>query len=138
MPTISVDKDALFKALGRSYTTDEFDELCFDFGIELDEDTTDHDRPIVDGVQEPPQLKIEIPANRYDMLCYEGIQLMLNIFNGRAKSPAYALKPPSSGQLQSITVSPSCEQIRPYVSGAILRGVKFYVSRFVLFLFLQD
>lgn len=27
--------------------------------------TTDSDRPIVDGVQEPPQLKIEIPANRY-------------------------------------------------------------------------
>lgn len=27
--------------------------------------TTDQDRPIVDGVQEPPQLKIEIPANRY-------------------------------------------------------------------------
>lgn len=27
--------------------------------------TTDQDRPIVNGVQEPPQLKIEIPANRY-------------------------------------------------------------------------
>lgn len=26
--------------------------------------TTNQDRPIVDGVQEPPQLKIEIPANR--------------------------------------------------------------------------
>lgn len=27
--------------------------------------TTDQDRPFVNGVQEPPQLKIEIPANRY-------------------------------------------------------------------------
>ena len=27
--------------------------------------TTDQDRPIVDGVQEPPQLKLDIPANRY-------------------------------------------------------------------------
>ena len=26
--------------------------------------TTDQDRPVVNGVQEPPQLKIEIPANR--------------------------------------------------------------------------
>jgi hypothetical protein len=26
--------------------------------------TTDSDRPIVDGKQEPPQLKIDIPANR--------------------------------------------------------------------------
>jgi hypothetical protein len=30
------------------------------FGIELDEDTT--------GTEEPPQLKIEMPANRYDLL----------------------------------------------------------------------
>jgi hypothetical protein len=26
--------------------------------------TTDQDRPIVDGVRQPPELKIEIPANR--------------------------------------------------------------------------
>jgi hypothetical protein len=29
------------------------------------EKTTDTERPIVDGVQEPPQLKIEVAANRY-------------------------------------------------------------------------
>ena len=40
MPTISVDKEDLFKALEREYTTKEFDELCFDFGIELDEDVS--------------------------------------------------------------------------------------------------
>ncbi len=38
MPTISVDKEDLYELLGRSYTTEEFDELCFEFGIELDED----------------------------------------------------------------------------------------------------
>ena len=55
-------------------------------GIELDEDvpnqvmrtlscgilthlqTTDSPRPIVDGVEEPPQLKIEIPANRFALV----------------------------------------------------------------------
>ena len=61
MPTISVGKYALFEALGKQYTTKEFDELCFEFGIELDEDTEDDkDRP----KDEAPQLKIEIPANR--------------------------------------------------------------------------
>lgn len=65
MPTIGVNKADLFEALGKEYTTEEFDELCFEFGIELDEDTTNTKRPIVDGVEEPPQLKIEIPANRY-------------------------------------------------------------------------
>ena len=138
MPTISVDKAALFEALGRSYTTEEFDELCFDFGIELDEDTTDTERPIVDGVRERPQLKIEIPANRYDMLCFEGIQLMLNIFNRRTKLPPYALKPPSGGQLQTITVSKDTARIRPYLSGAILRNIQFDDARYASFIDLQD
>lgn len=31
----------------------------------LAQQTTNTKRPIVDGVEEPPQLKIEIPANRY-------------------------------------------------------------------------
>jgi phenylalanyl-tRNA synthetase beta chain len=43
-------------------------QLCFEFGIELDEDTEDDpSRP----ADEAPQYKIEIPANRYDMLCFE-------------------------------------------------------------------
>ena len=32
MPTIAVDKEVLFKALGKDYTTEEFDELCFEYG----------------------------------------------------------------------------------------------------------
>jgi hypothetical protein len=34
MPTISVDKAELFKAIEKdeTYTSKEFDELCFDFG----------------------------------------------------------------------------------------------------------
>lgn len=138
MPTISVDKAALFKALGREYTTDEFDELCFDFGIELDEDTSLTERPVVDGKQEPPQLKIEIPANRYDMLCYEGIQLMLNIFNRKILAPKYVLKAPANGELQTITVAKDTLRIRPYVSGAILRNIKFDQARYESFIDLQD
>ncbi|KAJ0936567.1 putative phenylalanine--tRNA ligase [Helianthus annuus] len=41
MPTVSVGRDILFQALGRTYTQDEFDELCFEFGIELDDVTTE-------------------------------------------------------------------------------------------------
>ena len=56
------------------------------------------------GVQEPPQLKIEIPANRYDMLCFEGIALMLNIFNGRKTLPNYRLVESQKGQYETITL----------------------------------
>ena len=30
MPTVTVGRDKLFDALGRKYTDDEFDELCFE------------------------------------------------------------------------------------------------------------
>ncbi|RAL09997.1 phenylalanine--tRNA ligase subunit beta [Aspergillus homomorphus CBS 101889] len=138
MPTISVDKAALFEALGRDYTTEEFDELCFEFGVELDEDTTDQDRPIVNGKQEPPQLKIEIPANRYDMLCFEGIALMLNIFLGRQPVPNYKLVEPANGELETIIVKEDTMKVRPLVSGAILRNVKFDQARYESFIALQD
>ncbi|KAI9045718.1 phenylalanine--tRNA ligase subunit beta [Aspergillus affinis] len=138
MPTISVDKAALFKELGRDYTTEEFDELCFEFGIELDEDTTDQDRPIVDGKQVPPELKIEIPANRYDLLCFEGIALMLNIFLGRQPLPNYRLTQPASGELEKIIVKEDTMKVRPLVSGAILRNIKFDKARYESFIALQD
>lgn len=41
MPTISLVRDDLFTALGRAYTDEEFEDLCFAFGIELDEVTTE-------------------------------------------------------------------------------------------------
>ncbi|KAH9906458.1 beta subunit of phenylalanyl-tRNA synthetase [Xylariomycetidae sp. FL2044] len=138
MPTISVDKYELYKALGQKYTTEEFEELCFEFGIELDEDTENEERPIVDGVQEPPQLKIEIPANRYDMLCFEGIALMLNIFREKQPVPNFKLAQPASGDLQTITVFDDTLKIRPLVGGAILRNVNFTQQSYDSFIALQD
>lgn len=35
--------------------------------------------------------KIDIPANRYDMLCLEGIARALNIFRQRQPAPTYTL-----------------------------------------------
>jgi phenylalanyl-tRNA synthetase beta chain len=40
MPTVNVNRDELHAALGKVYTEEEFDELCFEFGIELDEVTS--------------------------------------------------------------------------------------------------
>ncbi|KAF4123255.1 phenylalanyl-tRNA synthetase beta chain [Geosmithia morbida] len=138
MPTIGVDKYRLFDALGQKFTTEEFEDLCFEFGIELDEDTENDDRPIVDGVQEPAQLKIEIPANRYDMLCFEGIALNLNIFRGRTSPPNFRVVAPKSEEQQTIYVKPEVAQIRPLVAGAVLRGIKFTKERYESFISLQD
>ena len=138
MPTISVDKADLFKELGQEYSTEEFDELCFEFGIELDEDTTNSERPIVNGKQEAPQLKIEIPANRYDMLCFEGIALALNVFQEKRPVPNYKLVAPAGGELQTMTIKPETKRIRPYAAAAILRNITFTQSRHESFIALQD
>lgn len=131
MPTISVDKADLFERLGKTYTTQEFDELCFEFGIELDEDTSDD----CTG-DERPQLKIEVPANRYDMLCIEGIAQALNEFLGNAESPHYTLSP-AEPQV-TLTIKESTLKVRPYAASAILRNVQFDERRYDSFIQLQD
>lgn len=37
MPTINIKSKYLFEKLGKVYTEKEFDQLCFEFGIELDD-----------------------------------------------------------------------------------------------------
>ncbi len=41
MPNITVIRDQLFEAIGRTYTEQEFDELCFEFGVEVDDVATE-------------------------------------------------------------------------------------------------
>lgn len=132
MPTVAVDKQDLFDLLGKNYTTQEFDELCFQFGIELDEDTTED----VKGTDERPQLKIEIGANRYDMLCIEGIAQALNQYLGRVQPPAYKLVP--SKPETSLTIKESTSTIRPFAAAAILRNIKFTQRAYDSFIALQD
>ena len=38
------------------------------------------------------------------MLCFEGISLMLKIFQGQTESPNYRLVEPEEGNIQTITV----------------------------------
>jgi phenylalanyl-tRNA synthetase beta chain len=41
MPNITLIRDHLFAAIGRTYTDKEFDELCFEFGVEVDDVMTE-------------------------------------------------------------------------------------------------
>ncbi|QLL31801.1 hypothetical protein HG536_0B06690 [Torulaspora globosa] len=130
MPTVSVNKKQLFELLGKEYDNKEFDELCFQFGIELDEDTTEEALKN----NEEPELKIEIGANRYDLLCIEGIAQSLNEYLGRSETPKYKLLKPTT----KLVVEPSTEQIRPHAAAAILRNIKFTERSYASFIALQD
>lgn len=63
---------------------------------------------------------------------------MLNIFREKTPLPNYRLVAPKSGEIQTITVHPDTLKVRPYVSGAILRNVKFTQEAYDSFISLQD
>jgi len=74
MPTINVSRAALFKAIGKEFTDEEFDDLCFEFGIELDEVTSkqqifeNEQKKSGEHLSKEILYKIEVAANRYDLL----------------------------------------------------------------------
>ncbi|KAI8877197.1 beta subunit of phenylalanyl-tRNA synthetase [Backusella circina FSU 941] len=144
MPTVNVDKLALFEALEKNYTSEEFFELCFRFGIELEEDTSEKEmaerggNKSTENLSERAILKIDIPANRYDLLCQEGLSRSLRVFEDKAKPPVFRLVKPADGKLQQIYVKESTKQIRPYVVGAVLRNITFTPENYASFIDLQD
>ncbi|XP_058043736.1 phenylalanine--tRNA ligase beta subunit isoform X4 [Ahaetulla prasina] len=166
MPTVGVKRDLLFQALGRSYSKEklwglvvslsfgqkrweradeEFDELCFEFGLELDEITSEKDiiskekgDEKAEGASETILYKIDVPANRYDLLCLEGLVRGLQIFKERIRAPRYKKITPPNGEIQRLTINEETAQIRPYAVAAVLRNITFVKDRYDSFIDLQE
>ncbi|CAG4982777.1 unnamed protein product [Parnassius apollo] len=143
MPTISVKRDSLFTALGTTYTDEEFEQLCFEFGLELDEVTTEKQMLIKEqgdhvaaDVSEDILYRIDIPANRYDLLCLEGLVNGILVFQGKKAPPEYKFK--KYEDCYSLHLTPATASIRPYAVAAILRGIKFTKESYNSFIDLQD
>ena len=135
MPTVGVVRDDLFERLGRTYTQDEFELLCFEFGVELDDVTSEAEMVKAEqgsgkaeGLSETVIYKIDVPANRYDLLCIEGIARSLRIFLGLDPAPVYKIVEPAGGRL-TMSVEPATKRVRPFVVCAVLRGVDFTDNR---------
>ena len=144
MPTIIVNRKALFKAIGRTFTDEEFDNLCFEFGIELDDVTTEQEMVKNEQNKEDMNLsaevlyKIEVAANRYDLLCLEGLALALRIFLEKQKMPDIKpinVLPENERQL---IVYDSVNDVRPIGLCAILRDINFTDEMLKSFMDLQD
>ncbi|RLN61024.1 hypothetical protein BBJ29_004161 [Phytophthora kernoviae] len=145
MPTVGVKRDELFAAMGKTYTDEDFDVLCFEFGIELDDITSEKqlkqreqggDKDL-SAHSDDVLYKIDVPANRYDLLCVEGIARALRIFLEKERPPVYSLAPRAEGA-HHITVKPNTKLIRPFVVSAVLRDVEFTQERYNSFIDLQD
>ncbi|KAJ3084245.1 phenylalanyl-tRNA synthetase [Rhizoclosmatium globosum] len=145
MPTVNVDKEILFKGLGRVFTLEEFEDLCFDFGIELEEETSEREMAAKEiGAEKAKELsnrliyRIDIPANRYDLLCAEGIIRALSIFLENQKPPVYKTVPAPAGKHQKLIVKPETGAIRKFVVAAVLRNMVFTQDNYNSFIDLQD
>ncbi|KAJ0977378.1 hypothetical protein J5N97_012852 [Dioscorea zingiberensis] len=146
MPTVSVGRDHLFERLGKVYTQDEFEALCFDFGIELDDVTTEkaiirkekHLDSEEAGEEEEVIYKIEVPANRYDLLCLEGLARALRIYLGKDEIPIYRVSSIQRDCLIKLHVKPETALVRPFVVCAILRGITFDEASYESFIELQE
>lgn len=145
MPIISVGRDRLFKVLGKTYSQKQFEELCFDFGIELDDVTTEKaiirkEKHLDEEATDDEEViyKIEIPANRYDLLCLEGLAQALRIFIGKDEVPDYKVRDLPVSSMLKMHVKPETSWIRPFIVCAVLRGITFDEARYNSFIDLQD
>lgn len=81
--------------------------MCFQFGLEVDDICDDPEKGIV--------FKIEVGANRYDLLCLEGIAQALNIFLGKAQIQGYKIIPPKSPDEYRIIVKPNTAKVGRFI-----------------------
>lgn len=143
MPTVSCYKEELFDQIGKRFTEDEFDALCFEFGIELDDVTSEKEMiekekgaEFAKGLSEEVVYKIDIPANRYDLLCVEGIARAFRVYLLMEEIPRYTITHPKNKI--SLTIKPEVASVRPYAVSAVLRNITFTPGRYASFIDLQD
>ncbi|KRZ97517.1 Phenylalanine--tRNA ligase beta subunit [Trichinella sp. T8] len=137
MPTITI-KRRLFEDYFGDIKDEELDDLLFRFGLELDETTTEVFSDGNGKNVEEVVLKIEIPANRYDLLCWEGLIRALLIFYKSCEHPKYMIASSKMKPTIQLRVTKEVETIRPYVVAAVLRNVTFNRDAYDSFIALQE
>ena len=147
MPTVLVKRDELFKQIGQTFTDEEFDDLCFEFGIELDDVTSE--KQMAEGEKKNSTTdtkdlstevlyRIEVAANRYDLLCVEGIALALKIFLKKMTFPIIKPLNKLPEEERQLIVEPSVDLVRPFGLAAILTNMTFTDDSLRGFMDLQD
>eukprot|EP00461_Guttulinopsis_vulgaris_P001790 UN01790 len=128
MPSVTIIADELFALLGQKYTDDEINDISMNFGVEVD------DVEINDQGQKT--YKFDVAANRYDLLCVEGLARALRSYIGLSETPDLKINTPKSPLV--LTQDPSTLAIRPFVVAAVLRNVNMNQAVYNSFIDLQD
>ena len=92
------------------------------------------DASAAEGLSEDVIYKIDVPANRYDLLCIEGLVSALRVFLQIDPIPAFNVLPPKERMIVKATSYP----LRPFVVCCVLRGVTFTPESYASFIDHQD
>ena len=118
---------------------EEFEDLCFEYGLEVEVGTgIEMNMQRLDGkggnidMSKTIVYKVEVPANRYDLLCLEGIAMALKCYLSNGKLPTYKVSKPL--KMERITVKVETKEIRQYVVSCILRNITFDVQSYNSFI----
>ena len=109
MATVTVNYPDLIRLIGREVSLDKLRDDLFELGLETEEVQGD-------------EVTFEVTSDRADLLCEEGIALMLRAYYGVREGMTI---PPVEQSDYRIIVERELENVRPYVTGAIVRGVNF-------------
>ena len=88
----------------------------FGDAVEMQMNRVDGDGNTVD-ISKEIVYKIEVAANRYDLLCLEGIAASIRSYLGLDTLPRCEIKNKSK-QLQQIIVKPETQAVRPFLGRA--------------------
>ena len=91
MPTVSCIKDELMRLLGKTYEDQEFEDICMQYGLELDDIVMEPERNCTEPVK---TYKIDVGANRGDLLCVESIARALKVFIENGKPEHFSVSKP--------------------------------------------
>lgn len=119
-------------------TNEEFEKLCFDFGLEAEFPEVSEAGKAegeVDAIKEG-EAKVETPANRYDLLSVEGLAISLAVYLGKQSVPKMTIK---AGETQEkMIIDKSVSEVRGVCVCGILRNVNFTQESYDSFIDLQD
>eukprot|EP00768_Dysnectes_brevis_P003156 gnl/Dysnectes_brevis/226_a257_3319.p1 GENE.gnl/Dysnectes_brevis/226_a257_3319~~gnl/Dysnectes_brevis/226_a257_3319.p1 ORF type:complete len:585 (+),score=239.54 gnl/Dysnectes_brevis/226_a257_3319:1336-3090(+) len=132
MPTVSVIKDELERLVGVTHTNEEWKNIFLKFGLEVDRIAEEAERKTEEVVT---VYKIDIGANRADLLCCEGIARAIKTYLGKSE-PLFMKH--SQAPTITMTVHPSTAQVRPYVVSCVIHNITFTQRSYNSFIDHQD
>ncbi len=122
MATLDTNFKLLTKLIGKKISMKEFEQILFDLGMDIDECEGDN-------------LKIDITAERPDLLSAQGLARAIRAYLGLG-NPEYTAKKPLKDYKVIIDKSVSC--VRPYTACAIVKNLKLNEEKIEEIIWVQE